>query len=89
LILSVVPKQKVSGVASSFRGATGHSLESLKGRYFAIIGGNVPGTLASSFSRIRVWSTDLRYSTKVLKGKEAARFLDSASVILEWADGRL
>jgi HEPN domain-containing protein len=89
LILEALPAGKRTERAKRFRGAAWHSLDRLKAEYVDLAGRNVPRVIAPDLSRVSVWTTDLRYSTEVLKQKEAVRFLASANTILKWAEGRL
>ena len=73
---------------AEFRGAAAHNYDWLKLRYFLHGGASFPADISSSFALVNTWSTDLRYHSGRIEGKDADDFLRSAKAIIVWADGR-
>jgi hypothetical protein len=89
LVLSMARGEKEKALLLSFRGQQGHRYGWLKGLYAQLGGPTVPAELAPHFARVNSWATKIRYSPGTIDASSAAAFLESASRIVAWADGRL
>jgi hypothetical protein len=89
LVFGSIPVRKEQELLRKFRGVRGHNLSWIRKEYARLSGATLPGFLASSFSRVDSWSSELRYESAVYKMKEAEAFLRSVQEILRWAEGRL
>lgn len=89
LVLSSVPLSGRSNILQGFRGHRAHDYEWLRALYRQNGGADPPREVRRSFTLVNRWSTDLRYSTEITKGRDAQSFLNAAMEVLVWADGRL
>jgi HEPN domain-containing protein len=89
LILSRVPKKQRKVMFAQLRGSKAHDFEWLRGEYRRLGGDQIPAEIARRFSDLAYWSTELRYSPRQIRIAEATQFLESATRIVDWADGRL
>lgn len=89
LILSVVPRGQEAEVLGMFRGTRAHDYEWLLRLYVDKGGAKIPPPVVPHFARVNSWSTDMRYTPGTIAVREAQAFVDSATEILTWADGRL
>jgi len=85
LLLARLGAKEQATMIDSFRGARGHSLESLRDRFQKLSGVRLPNVVANQFSIVMSWNTDLRYETGNVRNKEAVYFLSATEVILTWA----
>jgi len=88
LLLAAVPARSRKKVLASFRGNNGHSFEWIKLRYIKAGGANFPPEIVVAITFVNVWSTELRYEPSNKTLREARRFLDESSLILEWSKRR-
>jgi deoxyinosine 3'endonuclease (endonuclease V) len=49
----------------------------------------MPPSVVPHFTRVNSWSTDMRYIPGTIALREAQAFVDAATELLVWADGRL
>lgn len=89
LILSVIPEVQAEEILGMFRGARAHDYEWLIRLYVEKGGARMPPHVVPHFARVNSWSTDMRYAPGTLPAREAKAFVDSATDIITWADGRL
>ena len=89
LILSAVPPSRQEAILANFRGRLAHDYDWLMRLYLQNSGRPMPRRVASYFDQVTDWSTDMRYSPARMQIDEAKQFLDFASKIIKWADGRL
>lgn len=89
LILSTIPAGERAAMLNNFRGAKAHEFNWLRGIWLKIKGAKFPGDVVKHFTNLNSWSTDLRYEPGELPLHEADAFLNSASVVMHWADGRM
>jgi HEPN domain-containing protein len=89
LILSAIPQAQEEEVLSMFRGARAHDYEWLLRLYVEKGGSRMPPSVVPHFARVNSWSTDMRYLPGTLALREAHAFVDAATAILTWIDGRL
>jgi hypothetical protein len=89
LILSAVPQAQEEEVLSLFRGARAHDYEWLLRLYADKGGALMPPSVVPHFARVNSWSTDMRYVPVTIILREAHAFVDAATAILIWIDGRL
>lgn len=89
LILSTVPDSREGVILGMFRGRVAHDYDWLIGLYRQHGGSAVPNRLSSQLRRVRSWSTDIRYWPRTIPANEAKEFLNCATQIMTWADGRL
>jgi hypothetical protein len=89
LVLAAVPARARRDTMKSFRGNRAHDYEWLRSLYLTNGGARLPREITRHFALVNTWSTDLRYTPRTVREREAKRFLASASAILQWTDGRL
>ncbi len=89
LILSAVPQAQAEEVLGMFRGARAHDYEWLLRLYAEKGGAGLPPSVVPHFARVNSWSTDMRYVPGTIALREAHAFVDAATTILTWVDGRL
>jgi HEPN domain-containing protein len=89
LILSASPTNQHARILDEFRGATGHRLDLLLEMYEKYGGASRPRPVARSLANLNQWSTEIRYSPGTMRLSEATKVLESASTILDRADGRI
>ncbi len=89
LILSVVPLTQEDQILGMFRGARAHNYNWLIGQYWLRGGAPFPPSIVPHFNIVVRWSTDLRYSPRIIRTHEAKAFLTSVTDMIKWADGRL
>ena len=89
LILSAVPQAQEAELLGLFHGARAHDYEWLLRLYVDKGGAKLPPSVVPHFARVNSWSTDMRYAPGTIAVREAQAFVDSATAILTWADGRL
>jgi HEPN domain-containing protein len=89
LILSSCTASDRKDVLGTFRGQRAHEIEWLRQQYTERGHAAIPAEIARLLTRVNSWSTDLRYSPRMTKTREARAFLDATSRVLEWADGRM
>jgi hypothetical protein len=89
LILSAVPRKKRQAALAEFTGRKAHDFEWLKWRLCTHWPSGLPAVMSAPFSRVALWSTDLRYVSGKSQYGHAKLFLDSAAEIIKWIDGRL
>jgi hypothetical protein len=89
LILDAVPESEQAIVLGMFRGARAHDFEWLLRLYYERGGQAMPPTIMPEFVRVNTWTTDLRYFPGTIKEKDAIAFIESATKVIAWADGRL
>lgn len=89
LILSVVPRAREDEISAMFRGRQAHDFRWLMRLYRQHGGTAMPNDLHPQWNLVARWSTDLRYSPQTIGLRRAKAFLDSATKIIKWADGRL
>ena len=88
LLLIQTPAGKRTGMLKSLKDDFGHDLyglyEGAQGR-----GANPPPGVSRELSYVSSWSPEQRYTPGPGNPKDAQRFIKSASVILDWADGKM
>ena len=89
LILAAVPQAQAEEVLGLFRGARAHDYEWLLHLYAEKGGAQIPPSVVPHFARVNSWSTDMRYVPGTIALREAHAFVDAATTILTWVDGRL
>lgn len=89
LILASVPRSQEAQVLSQFRGNQAHDYEWLIQLYRETARSGIPRFLLPHFSRVTIWSTNIRYAPDTVDTETANTFLKSTAVIVEWANGRL
>jgi HEPN domain-containing protein len=89
LVIMAVPAVTRNQVLRSFRTARAHDYAWLRDMYLIRGGAKFPSQIARAFTLVNEWSTEIRYSPTSVRTEEAEAFLNSASVIIKWADGRL
>ena len=89
LALMAVPVRRRPEILKTFRGSKAHDYEWIRTVYLTNGGARFPPDVNRHFTLVNDWSTDLRYSTRLIKVADAEAFLRSAVAIIEWADGRL
>lgn len=89
LVLMSVPTGDRSHMLKSFRGSKAHEYEWLRSLYLTNGGARFPREITRHFTLVNDWSTDLRYTPRMVRDDEAGAFLESAAAIIRWADGRL
>ena len=89
LLLSRLGATKRAEMMESFRGARGHSLDSLRDRYERITGVRLPMVIAKEFSHVISWNTDMRYETGTIRSLEAITFVRAVEIILTWIEKRV
>lgn len=88
LLASVSPRQQ-RRLRDELRGSRGHNLEWLGGLYRQLVPAAVPVDVVKHWSRLASWSTDLRYTSGLVKRGEADEFMSSVVAVVAWADGRM
>ena len=89
LVLSAVPPKHRAAILAEFTGRKAHDFEWLKLLLRQCSSRAMPAEMSQHFSRVKVWSTALRYETGMIPCHNAKIFLDSAAEIIKWIDGRL
>jgi hypothetical protein len=89
LILSALKTGSRPGMLNEFRGSRAHDFSWLRRQYFENGGPPLPKKIAKLFSLVSTWTTTLRYMAGTMPYSDAAAFMNSATEILGWADGRL
>lgn len=89
LVLEATPEREQVAMLGSFKSGRGHDYEWLRALYLMRGGVRFSREIARHFTLVGIWSTELRYMPRSLRAEEAKEFLDSSSVIIQWADGRL
>ena len=89
LVLSSVPSSQECEVLRGFHGAKAHDYEWLLAMYRKQGDPALPKKLVRHFTTVNSWSTDMRYSPRMIRLAEAKSFVDSAAKIMLWADGRI
>jgi HEPN domain-containing protein len=89
LALMAVPVKKRNRVHESFRGSRAHDYEWLRSIYLESGGSRYPPEINRHFVLVSNWSTELRYTPRRMKERDAEDFLNGAAAILQWADGRI
>jgi hypothetical protein len=88
LILTATPRNDRLGVLRLFHGAIAHDLlwlrNLLKERHVPM-----PLHVAKELAYVAGWSVDLRYEPGDGDREDAQRFIASARLIVNWADGRI
>ena len=88
LLLSNTPAKEREAVLQSFRGGQGHDLRWLRGQ-LAQRGTELPADIARHWAYAASWTVDIRYQPGPGSGRDADRFLEAATAILNWADRRM
>jgi HEPN domain-containing protein len=88
LILFSEPAARNAATLKTFRGACAHDFDWLRVR-LAERGVRLSAEAAKELTRVREWTTDLRYDPRALKAREAETFLRSAEAMIRWAKGRM
>jgi hypothetical protein len=88
-ILSAVPQAQAEEVLGLFQGVRAHDYEWLLRLYVEKGGARMPPSVGPHFTRVNSWSTDMRYIPGTIALREAQAFVDAATELLVWADGRL
>lgn len=86
LVLSRVTAAQRSEVLKLFRGHLAHDYEWLRTLYRAKGGAPFPREITEALTLVGDWSTDLRYLPRTLKDHEARSFVDTAKMIVAWAE---
>ena len=89
LILASVSAKRRTEILAEFRGSRAHNLEWLGAVYRHETGAVVPRTVTRHLARVASWSTDLRYTTVILRRRDAEEFMESVTAVADWADGRM
>jgi len=89
LVLAAVSSKDRPETLKSFRGGKAHEYEWLRGIYLMNSGARFLKNITHDFTFVNDWSTDLRYTPRTVRANDAEKFLNSASNIILWADGRL
>ena len=89
LILSAVRPSREGAILAQFRGGQAHDFRWLTRLYEQHGRVVIPQQIALHFTRIRNWSTAMRYSAATVPSDEAKQFFNSTTKIMNWADGRL
>ncbi len=89
LILASVATHLRHRPLREFHGNRGHSMEWLGGLYRRHVRSSVPRDITRHLSRLAAWSTDLRYTTGLIRRREADEFIESVVTVATWADGRM
>ena len=89
LILSAVPPSREGAILAQFRSGQAHDFRWLTRLYQQHSRVRIPQQIAWHFTRIRNWSTAIRYSPATVPSNEAKQFFNSTTEIINWADGRL
>jgi len=89
LILSQLAEAKRLEMLSSFHGSKAHDYDWLKARYFEIGGPPFSKDVAKAFAYVNTWAVEIRYKAGTSNYGDAKTFLDSAELIMDWADGRM
>ena len=88
LVLSHTPRVARKRMLQSLKDDFGHNLRRLRAEIIAR--GVVPRPdIVRELLFVSSWSPELRYEPGPGDPREAARFLDAATAILAWADGRI
>lgn len=74
---------------AAFRGHLGHNIEELRSQIRTHVRATIPSATLRQMARVASWSTELRYTTKVIKTRDAQEFVDSVRAIRSWAEGIL
>src|SRR5437870_5030020 len=88
LLVSITPAKDREAVIQSFRGGQGHDLHWLRAR-LAERGTEMPADVARHWAYAASWTVDIRYQPGTGNLREAERFLESATAIVNWADRRM
>jgi HEPN domain-containing protein len=89
LVLAAVAPGLRKQLLGEFRGSRAHDIEWLSALYRRHARAVIPREVSRHLARVAAWSTDLRYTTGVLKRREADQFRESVVAIATWADGRM
>jgi hypothetical protein len=89
LVLACVAPALRQQLVGEFRGSRAHNIEWLSALYRHHVGAETPRNITRHLARVASWSTDLRYTTGLVKRREADEFMDSVVAIAIWADGRM
>jgi HEPN domain-containing protein len=89
LVLASVATTIRKRLLADFRGSRGHDIEWLGALYRGYVGAAVPREVTRHLSRVASWSTDLRYTTGLLRSRDADQFMESVVAIATWAEGRM
>ena len=84
LILPAIPQAQEEEVLSMFRGARAHDCEWLLRLYVEKGGARMPPSVAPHFTRVNLWSTDMRHVSGTIARREAHALVDAATAILTW-----
>jgi HEPN domain-containing protein len=88
LVLSSEPGARHRDTLRSFRGVKAHDFEWLR-QELARRTGAMPREMIRQLARASAWTTDLRYSSRAIRRRNAEDFLAMAEAIFRWAEGRL
>jgi HEPN domain-containing protein len=88
LILRRTPRRVYRAMYEQLtHGRKGHDIESLRSVLRASpIHCELPAKIRELLNRVATWNTDLRYEVGLVAYRDAARFLDAARQIREWAE---
>jgi hypothetical protein len=89
LLLASVSAGVRQQLLGEFRGSRAHNIEWLGALYRRHIGTVIPRDVSRHLSQVASWTTDLRYTTGILKRRDADAFMKSVIAIITWAEGRM
>ena len=89
LLLSCAPRREQGQIMELFRGRLAHDFGWLMMQYVKHSNSTIPRDVSRALTRVRTWTTDMRYMTGTTPPDEACSFVDAVKFILHWAEGRL
>lgn len=89
LILETVPASKRKVVYLTFRGNHAHSFEWLRTLYIVNGGVQFSKETVRHFRLVSDWDTNMRYSPRTTRAREAKAFIEATTSIIKWAQGRM
>ena len=89
LVLASAAPNLRQELLAEFRGSRAHDIEWLGALYRRHTKAAISRDITRHLSRLASWSTDLRYATGLVKGREADEFMDSVVAVAAWADRRM
>ena len=88
LILSREPASRHTETLATFQGAHAHAFDWLRQRLNERSVA-LPLSVLRELTRIKNWTTHLRYDPVTIKRREADGFLRAVENVIQWADGRI
>ena len=89
LLISSVLRRDRARILGLFHGRLAHDFDWLTMQYVKRSKAVLPRDVSRYLTRVRSWSTDLRYNPATIRRDDARLFLDAVKSILHWVEGKL